>query len=229
MFISPTIEAVLTDIRERHSDFLFMDFSSAKRSFKDIYDPELNFRSRTHDYLVGLDVAQFPNKEKWLGMAFNRSNLRPSAIPQGRPTFCVVTNVNQTTGTADTYDVKWGAFTLDIAIFSNGVFYLENFEEAFTIEYDGRDVIENVIFPAPFTNPVNIPIQNMQINSLQKLERNEFGSLIQLGITMELIIPIVRLRDKDLKAIILSIPFEERDDYFAQGQGGIYFIPPDQC
>lgn len=185
MFISHIIVDFLDQVKTELPDYNYLT--------EEFYDPNLDFDNRLRSYLVKIDGTQLQGSEEdWIGICWNRQVITDAPELQDRQ--LTVAEKNLSTATGNLYKVKFAKVNFSIAYFSNSLDYMENFEEEHYITFNK---LANKQVILPIFGKTDISYTELNLGDLQKLDRNEKGSIAELSFSFSAIFPIAKkIKDK---------------------------------
>jgi hypothetical protein len=197
-------------MRQDYQDFNFLG--------QDIYDPELTYDLDARTYVV---KAVFPDNvnsnnnkkpnEPYILPIYNREQLQKSKYINEQ-NFKLL-DKNLTLGTTDTYAFQFVRCTYHYVLISNSSYYLENFEWKFNLRQRKSDFIRQVEMPKSVRSidiggKWDLGIDDFYIDKIQKMKRENYGQLVQLGMSFEVEFPIYEIQEQDLPLIMNPVEFD---------------------
>lgn len=177
-----------------------------------IYDPDLTFDLDAKSYLVKAVFPdsvteaikkQLPNKP-YILVVYSREQIQESRYVNEKNLKLLDKNI--VLGEADRYSFQFANCTYHYVLISNSSYYLETFEWKFQLRQRKSDYIYQVDFPSSATSvdiggKWDLGIDDFFINKIEKFKRENYGSLVQLGLSYAVDFPIYELQDTSLPLI----------------------------
>lgn len=191
MYISYVISSSLNEIQNRIPSFNYLP--------KKFYDTSLDFSKKTRRYYVKIDnIFLNPSNKNWIGMAWNREGLSNAEVMHNRR--FLAGEENQTINTnIDTFEFRYSKISLSLALFSNSLDYLENYEEYFYVKVMMPSQSFNINFGDLGNH--NIYCNNISLSGVEKLDIENMGNLCQTNVSFDLTFPVFVPKDLNRPAI----------------------------
>lgn len=209
MFQTLIYKAFSKQMRQDYNDFNFLA--------EDIYDPELTYDLDARTYVVKTvfpdSVSSNNNKkpnEPYILPIYNREQLQKGKYITEQ-NFKLL-DKNLTLGTTDTYSFQFVRCTYHYVLISNSSYYLENFEWKFNLRQRKSDFIRQVEMPRQARSidiggKWDLGIDDFYIDKIQKMKRENYGQLVQLGMSFEVEFPIYEIQEQDLPLVMNPMEF----------------------
>jgi hypothetical protein len=183
-----------------------------------IYDPELSFDLDAKSYLVraifpdsvnDIIKKQLPNKP-YILVVYSREQLQKSKYINEQNFKLLDKNI--ILGETDKYSIQFVNCTYHYVLISNSSYYLETFEWKFNLRQRKSDYIYQVDFPKSSTSidiggKWDLGIDDFYVNKLEKMKRENYGSLVQLGLSYAVDFPIYEIEETALPLIMNTPEF----------------------
>ena len=161
-----------------------------------MYDPNLDFDNKIRSYLVSNDQSKedpitkytnMYNNKDWLGFVWNRSTIQESDLQQREFDYVNLDPINYK---GDLYKYSLAKVNINIALFSNSLSYIEDYEELFFQTYK-KTHFTQVEFP--IMGFCYVAWTEISLGDINKLDRQDKGTIVELPISMSITFPIVKL------------------------------------
>lgn len=161
-----------------------------------IFDPNLDFDNKIRSYLVSNDQSKedlitkytnLYNNKDWLGFVWNRSVIQEADIQLREFDYVDLDPINYK---GDLYKYSLAKVNVNIALFTNSLSYLEDYEEIF---YQTYKKVNFTKVEFPIMGFCDVAWTEISLGDINKLDRQDKGTIAELPISMSIIFPIVKL------------------------------------